>query len=150
MTSPLRTLLKKEVKLKLEKPQLDAIKKRKLLVTTTQCLKIFNANLQTSFKIDASSGGLCTLLEQNHGTLTYPKWYSVGYVSRSLQNYERRYAQIETEIPSKVFGVGRFHEYLYGRKFRVINDHQPLKSIFCESVVSCPPRIQTFFCTCKI
>ena len=32
-----------------------------------------------------------------------------------------------------VFSVERFHEYLYGRKFTVINDHQPLKSIFSKS-----------------
>ena len=77
ITSPLRTLLKKEVEFKLEKPQLDAIGKLKLLVTTTACLKIFNPNLQTRLKIDASSEGLGALLEQNHGTLTYPKWYPV-------------------------------------------------------------------------
>ena len=34
---------------------------------------------------------------------------------------------------------------LYGGKFSVINDHQPLKSIFSKSVVSCPPCIQKFF-----
>ena len=44
-----------------------------------------------------------------------------------------------------VFGVERCHEYLYGRKFTVINDHQPLKSIFSKSIVSCPFRIQKFF-----
>ena len=73
VTSPLRTLLKKEAEFKLEKPQLDAIGKLKLLVTTTPCLKIFNPNLQTRLKIDAGSEGLGALPEQNYGTLTYPK-----------------------------------------------------------------------------
>ena len=145
VTSPLRTLLKKEVEFKLEKLQLDAIGKLKLLVTTTPCLKIFNPNLQTRFKIDASSEGLGALLEPNHGTVTYPKWYPVRYTSRSLQDYEKRYVQIEKESLSIVFGVERFHEYLYGRKFTVINDHQPLKSIFSKSIVSCSPRVQKFF-----
>ena len=58
------------IKCKIEKPQLDAIGKLKLLVTTTPCLKIFNLNLQTYLKIDASSEGLGALLEQNHRTLT--------------------------------------------------------------------------------
>ena len=88
-TSPLRTLLKKEVESKLKKPQLNAIGKLKLLLTTTPCLKIFNPNLQTRLRIDASSEGLGALLEQNHGTLTYPKWCPVGYASRSLQGYEK-------------------------------------------------------------
>ena len=141
VTSPLRTLLKKEVEFKLKKPQLDAIGKLKLLVTTTPCRKIFNPNLQTRLKIDASSEELGALLEQNHGTLTYPKWYPVGYASRSLQDYEKRYAQIEKETLSNVFGVEQCHEYLYGCKFTVINDHQPLKSIFSKSVVRCLPCI---------
>ena len=68
-TSPLRTLLKKEVESKLKKPQLNAIGKLKLLLTTTPCLKIFNPNIQTRLKIDSSSEGLGALLEQNHGTL---------------------------------------------------------------------------------
>ena len=44
-----------------------------------------------------------------------------------------------------VFGVERFHEYLYGRRFIVINDHKPLKSTFNRSIISFPPRILKFF-----
>ena len=65
VTSPLRTVLKKEVEFKLKKSLLDAIGKLKLLVTTTPCLEIFNPNLQTRLKIDASSERLGALLEQN-------------------------------------------------------------------------------------
>ena len=59
-----------------------------------------------------------------------------------LRDYEKRYAQIEKETLSIVFGVDRFHEYLYGCKFTVINDQQLLKSVFSKSIVSCPPCIQ--------
>ena len=110
VTSPLRTLLKKEVEFKLEKTPLDSIGKLKLLVTNAPCLKIFNPNLQTRLKIDASSEGLGALLEQNHGTLTYPKCNPVGYASQSLRDYKKRYAQIEKETLSIVFGVERFHD----------------------------------------
>ena len=64
-TSPLRTVLKEKVEFKLKKSLVDAIGKLKLLVTTTPCLKIFNPNLQTRLKIDASSERLGALLEQN-------------------------------------------------------------------------------------
>ena len=93
VTSPLRTQLKKEVEFKLEKPQLDAIGKPKILVTITPCLKIFNHNLQTCLKIDASSEGLGALLEQNHGTLTYQKmvlcWICATITSR-LRKTQRK------------------------------------------------------------
>ena len=111
VTSPHRTLLKKEIEFKLEKPQLDAIGKLKLLVTTTPCLKLFNLNLQSRLKINTSSEGLGSLLEQNHGTLTYPKWYPIGYASRSLWDYKKHYAQIEKETLSIVFGVERSNQW---------------------------------------
>ena len=41
VTSPLHTLLKKEDELKIEKAPLDTIRKLKLLVTTTPCMKVF-------------------------------------------------------------------------------------------------------------
>ena len=52
---PLGTLLKKEVKFKLKKSQLDAVEKLKLLVTTAPCLKTFNPNLQSHLKTDVST-----------------------------------------------------------------------------------------------
>ena len=110
VTSPRRTLLKKEVKFKLEKPQLDAIGKFKLLVTTTPCLKVFNPNLLTRLRIDASSKGLISLLERNHVALTYSKWYPFRYASRLLRDYEKRYAQIEKETLFIVFVAERLHE----------------------------------------
>ena len=97
-------------------------------------------------KIDANSEELGALLEQNHGTLIYPKWYPVGYASRSLQDYKKRYTQFEKETLSTVFGVERFHEYLYGCKFTVINVNQPLKPIFgLKSIVICLPHTKKFF-----
>ena len=141
VTSPFRTLLKKEVEFKLEKPQLDAIGKLILLVRTIPCLKIFNPNLQTRLKINASSEGLGAFLEQNRGSLTYTKWHPIRYASGTLQDYEKRYTQIEKKNLSIVFGVERFHGYPYGRKFTVINDHQPLKSVLSKSIVSCSRRI---------
>ena len=69
----------------------------------------------------------------------------MGHASRSLWDYKSNYAQIENETLSTVFAIKRFHEYLYGCKFTVINDHQPLQSIFSKAIVSCPPRIHKFF-----
>ncbi|PFX15697.1 Retrovirus-related Pol polyprotein from transposon 17.6 [Stylophora pistillata] len=54
----------------------------------------------------------------------------VAFASRSLTKTERRYAQIDKEALSIVWGVRRFHVYLYDRRFTLITDHKPLTAIF--------------------
>ena len=132
-TTPLRDLLKKDVAFKLQKPQLNAIKNSKTLVASAPCLKIFDSKLPTRLKTDASSVGLDGFIEQDYGTVTNEKWHPIGYSLRALRDFEKRYAQTEKETFSIDFGVKHFHEHLYGRRFIVINDHKPLKSIFNRS-----------------
>ena len=83
VTAPLWVLLKKGIAFSLQKSQLDAIEKLKTSITSVPILKIFNPNLRTRLKIDASSEGLGALLEQNHGSLENPQWYPVGYSSHA-------------------------------------------------------------------
>ena len=98
VTIPLQALLEKDVVFNLQKPQLNAIEKFKSLITSGPILKIFNPDLPTRLKIDASSGSLGN-----------PKWYPIGYSSIALRDYEKRYAKIEKETLSTVFGVKCFH-----------------------------------------
>ena len=41
----------------------------------------------------------------------------------------RIYSQLEQEVLALIFGVKRFHTYLYGRTFELITDHKPLITI---------------------
>ncbi|XP_037828856.1 uncharacterized protein K02A2.6-like [Lucilia sericata] len=54
----------------------------------------------------------------------------IAHASKTLNAHQKNYSQIEMEALAIIFGVKKFHEYLYGRKFTLIADHKPLVSIF--------------------
>ena len=57
----------------------------------------------------------------------------IAFASRSLAPAERKCAQLDKEGLAIVFGVKKFHPYLFGRHFTILSDHKPLQHLFSES-----------------
>ena len=53
----------------------------------------------------------------------------VAYASRTLSVSEQNYSQIEKEALPLIYGIHKFHQYLYAKTFTIITDHKPLLAI---------------------
>ncbi|XP_064085209.1 uncharacterized protein K02A2.6-like [Macrobrachium nipponense] len=77
-------------------------------------------------KLDASPKGLGAVLSHITSNGERP----IAYASRMLTPTERNYySQIEREGLAIIFGLRKFHQYLYGRKFTLITDNKSLSYI---------------------
>ena len=73
------------------------------------------------FAGDASAYGIGAVISN---TLPEGTKKPITFVTRSLSSSELNYAQLQKEALSLTFGVKKFHQYLYGRKFQLITDHK--------------------------
>ena len=136
VTAPLRELLKKDVAwhwTECHEQSLVAIKKV-LTETSPGVLRYYDPKKPVGLQVDACKSGVGAVLVQDGSP--------IAYASRSLTETECRYAQIEKELLAVVFGVERFHQYIYAKEVTVETDHRPLVSIISKPLDKAPARLQ--------
>lgn len=76
---------------------------------------------------DASAYGAGAFLSHvSEDEQTHP----VAYASRTLTKAEQGYSHLEKAALALVFGVKKFHYYVYARPFTLLTNHKPLETIF--------------------
>uniref|UniRef100_A0A8C2FI69 Gypsy retrotransposon integrase-like protein 1 n=1 Tax=Cyprinus carpio TaxID=7962 RepID=A0A8C2FI69_CYPCA len=92
-------------------------------LTTAPVLAFADPNKQYILHVDACLQGLGAVLYQEHSTGLRP----VAFASRKLSNAEQKYPIHQLEfLALKWAVVDKFHDYLYGAKFTVRTDNNPL------------------------
>ena len=127
LSSPLRELLKKDVKFTWLPAHDEAFDAVKHALCKPPILAYFDPRRETILETDASKNyGLGYALLQKHED----QWKLVQCGSRYLSETESRYAIIELELQAVVWAMNKCKLYLLGmRNFQLNVDHRPLVSI---------------------
>lgn len=123
---PLHALLKKSVEFKWTDACEKAFEVLKSDIICATKLSHFDESKPLILATDASQYGVGAALMQMQDGVEKP----LAHASKTLTETQKRYSQIEREALAIIYGVTKFHQYLYGRKFKLICDHKPLVSIF--------------------
>ena len=123
---PLNHLLKDGCEWKWTEKCSQAFQAAKTLLVSAPVLAHYNPELPIKMAGDASAYGVGAVISHMFSDGTEQP---VAFASRTLSPSEQNYSQLEKEALSLVFGIHKFHQYFYGRKFSLVTDHKPLTTI---------------------
>ncbi|KAM7281959.1 uncharacterized protein ISCGN_002117 [Ixodes scapularis] len=120
---PLHRLLRDGQQWAWKKEQGLAFQHSKGLVVKAPVLVHFDPAKPVVHTVDASPYGVGAVLS-HRGQDGQER--PVAFASRRLHAAEQRYCQLDQEGLALMFGIERFHQCLWGRKFDAVTDHKPL------------------------
>ena len=126
ISEPLNVLRRKEVPFVFGTEEKRAVDQIKEALCDGNFLSYYDPSCPVIVDTDASSFGIGGVISIVQDGVEKP----VEFVSRTLTQAERRWAQIDREAVAIVWSLKRLSVYLRGRKFTVRTDHEPLKHLF--------------------
>lgn len=127
IAAPLNELRQKGAKFIWTSRQEEAFQKLKTMLLNSAQLVHYQDELPIILATDASDYGVGAVLSHR-----FPDGSErpISLASKTLSASQRNFGQIEMEALSIIYGVTKFHQYLYGREFELITDHKPLTTLF--------------------
>lgn len=119
---PLTVQLKKKKAVEITQEFREAFQYAKTLLCNDPILQYPDYDKPFLLTTDASNYALGAVLSQGKVGNDKP----VAYASRTLNRAEVNYSASEKEMLAIVWAVKQFRQYLYGTKFTIYTDHQPL------------------------
>ena len=116
------------------KVHFDNFNKLKMEVSNMRALPHFDVNAETTLQMDASKKGLGAGLIQKEKVKCY--------ASRTLTKPEQNYQNLERVALGTIWGIEKFHYFLYGKEFTLETNQKPLISIYKKHMIDISPRVQ--------
>ena len=126
IVKPLTIQLKKDACIDHNKEFVETFEKCKILLTSSHILQYPDFSKKFVLTTDASNFALGAVLSQ--GPIGQDK--PIAFASRTLSRTEENYSAIEKELLAIVWACKHFRPYLYGNKFTLYTDHQPLVWVY--------------------
>ncbi|XP_043229035.1 uncharacterized protein K02A2.6-like [Amphibalanus amphitrite] len=123
---PLNQLLQKEARWSWTPACEKVFQQLKSALSEDDVLVHYDEEKPIKLSCDASSYGLGAVISH---VMSDGSERPIAFASRTMTPTERNYAQVEREGLSIMFGLKKFHQYLYGRLFTLVTDHQALTSL---------------------
>lgn len=112
--APLDKLLAKGVCYDWSQNQQDAFDTVKSQLASSKVLVHYDSDIDLVLSCDASLYGVCAVLSHRFSA---DSERPIAYASHTMAPAEKRYSHMDKEALAIIFGLKRFHRYLYGCKF---------------------------------
>ena len=134
LAAPLSALTHQAMNYKPGRVHFENFNRFKLEISKIKALPFFNVNAETTLQMDTSKKELGACLIQ--------KGKVIHYASRALTKTEQNYQNLKREALGTIWGMEKFHYFLYGNEFTLETDQKPLVCIYKKHMIDISPRVQ--------
>ena len=132
----LHALIKKNAEFAWEDTHQDT--RNKAEVKDNKTLQYFDPQKEITIECDEGLGA-CLLQD---GT-------PVNFTSRGLIDAETRYCNLQREMLAVAWAVNHYRQYVYGQRFKIVNDHTPLQQIIKKDIRDTSTWLQRLLQRCQ-